>query len=70
MGQPIGNTKRMFLGKGAVVEYQNEMALACPDSPDGMPPASGETPHITRPEYVGVRSVGAQYGRGQLPDTT
>jgi hypothetical protein len=28
MGQPIGKTKCMILGEGAIVEHQNEMAFA------------------------------------------
>jgi hypothetical protein len=52
----------MLLGKGAVVEYQNEMTLAWPDPQYRMTPASGEIPNVARPERIGRRSVGAQYG--------
>jgi hypothetical protein len=51
----------MILGESAVVEYQNEMALAWPGSLDGMTPAAREIPNIARPERIGRRSVGAQY---------
>src|ERR1700754_506859 len=62
MGQPIGNTKCMILGEGAVVEHQNEMAFAWPGPLDGMTPAAREIPNIARPERIGRCSVGAQYG--------
>src|ERR1700758_4577921 len=61
MGQPIRNTKCMILREGAVVEHQNEMALAWPGPLDGMTPAAREIPNIARPERIGRRSVGAQY---------
>src|SRR5246127_3188421 len=61
MGQPIGNTKCMILGEGAVVEHQNEMALAWPGPLDGMTPTAREIPNIARPERIGRCSVGAQY---------
>src|SRR5262245_23024581 len=62
MGQPIGNTQCMIFGEGTVVEYQNEMAFAWPGPLDGMTPAAREIPNIARPERIGLRSVGAQYG--------
>src|SRR5215831_3209083 len=62
MRQPIGDTQCMLFGKCAVVEYQNEMTLAWPDPQYRMTPASGEIPNIARPERIGRRSVGAQYG--------
>src|SRR5215470_8819247 len=62
MRQPIGDTQGMLFGKGAVVEYQNEMALAEPDPHYRMTPASGEIPNVARPERIGRRSVGAQNG--------
>jgi hypothetical protein len=52
----------MILGEGAIVEHQNEMALAWPGPQDGMTPAAREIPNIARPECIGRRSVGAQYG--------
>src|SRR6476646_1965267 len=61
MGQPIRNTKCMILREGAVVEHQNEMALAWPGPLDGMTSAAREIPNIARPERIGRRSVGAQY---------
>ena len=51
----------MVLREGAVVEHQNEMALAWPDPLDGVTPAAREIPNIARPERIGRRSVGAQY---------
>src|SRR6478672_1388950 len=51
----------MILGERAVVEYQNEMALARPGPLNGMTPAAREIPNIARPERIGRRSVGAQY---------
>src|SRR5215468_3980266 len=62
MRQPIGDTQGMLLGKGAVVEYQNEMTLAWPDPQYGMTPASWEIPNVARPERISRRSVGAQDG--------
>src|SRR5229473_933219 len=52
----------MILGEGAVVEHQNEMALAWPGPLDGMTPAARKIPNIARTERIGHRSVGAQYG--------
>src|SRR6478752_3708233 len=52
----------MILGEGAVVENQNEMAFASPGPLDGMTPAAREIPNVARPERIGRRSVGAQYG--------
>src|SRR4029077_8599726 len=51
----------MILSEGAVVEHQNEMALAWPGPLDGMTPAAGGITKIARPERIGRRSVGAQY---------
>src|SRR3984957_10721847 len=51
----------MILGEGAVVEHQNEMALAWPGPQDGMTPAAREIPDVARPERIGRRSAGAQY---------
>ena len=60
VGQPTGNAKRMIiLGEVAVVEDQNEVALAWPDPLDGMTPSAGEIPTIARPEHISRRSVGA-----------
>src|SRR5580693_596855 len=53
----------MILREGAVVEHQNEMALAWPGPLDGMAPAAREIPNIARPERIGRRTVGAQYSR-------
>jgi hypothetical protein len=57
----IEESKCVILGEGAVVEHQNEMALAWPGPQDGMTPAAREIPNIARPERIGRRSVGAQY---------
>src|SRR5262249_57852972 len=62
MRQPIGDTQCMLLGKGAVVEYQNEMTRNWPDPQYRMTPASGEIPNVAWSERIGRRSVGAQYG--------
>src|SRR5215469_6752103 len=62
MRQPIGDTQCMLFGKGAVVEYENEMTLAWPDPQYRMTPASGEIPNVARSERIDRRSVGAQYG--------
>src|SRR5215467_1840969 len=62
MRQPVGDTQCMLLGKSAVVEYQDEMTLAWPDSQYGMTPASWEIPNVARPERIGRRAVGAQNG--------
>src|SRR3984957_6695656 len=62
----------MILGEGAVVEHQNEMALAWPGPLDGMTPAAREILHIARPERIGPRFVGPHYGSSTnaRPDET
>ena len=52
-GKPVGDAEGMILGEVAIVEDQNEMALAGTEPLDGVAPAAWKIPDVAGAERIG-----------------